>query len=173
MKKKTIAAGLIAGVVGLTLAGIVMADQTTAFSRKARGGRLIRRAIARAIEELNLSEEQQGQIASVVREHSDGLLEATKPLLVSKGYLFNAVHADQFDEQAVREAYRQSAQYGEEMAVLRARMAAEIKGVLTDEQKEILARKKVEMFGKVVKVLDMVHAAAEAWLLEKAPVVEE
>ena len=58
------------------------------------------------------------------------------------------MRAEKFDENALRQAYREVSSAREEVLVLKGRMMQELKGQLRPEQKETLDRMKTERRGK-------------------------
>jgi Spy/CpxP family protein refolding chaperone len=92
---------------------------------------------------LGLSDEQTQQVQGVFANHKAELNAEVDRLKTAKGALFDAVHADTFDEGAVRAAAASVAQVEADLAVSRAKIASEVRSVLTPDQqakaKEMLA----------------------------------
>jgi Spy/CpxP family protein refolding chaperone len=94
-------------------------------------------------QKLGLSAEQTQQVQGVFANHKAELNTEVDRLKTAKTALFEAVHADTFDESAVRAAAANVAQVEADLAVTRAKMASEVRSVLTPDQqakaKEMLA----------------------------------
>jgi len=94
-------------------------------------------------QKLGLSADQTQQVQGILANHKAELNAEFDRLKTAKSALFDAVHADTFDESAVRAAAANVAQVEADLAVSRAKMASEVRGVLTPDQqakaKEMLA----------------------------------
>jgi len=138
MKKKTLwiaAAGVLA--LGLLGAGLVAADAAGGHLGNHEGhfgriGQMIREHIA----ELDLSASQKDQIRTIASEERPGLRESGEAVFTARRDLRAAIHADAFDEGAVRAASQKVAAAEEEFSVKRARMASRIRAVLDPEQRK-------------------------------------
>jgi Spy/CpxP family protein refolding chaperone len=62
--------------------------------------------------------------------------------------MFDAIFAEEFNEEKVREAFRESSEAREDMAVQKAKMIAEIKTILDPEQVELLMERKTQIMEK-------------------------
>ncbi|NIV92360.1 hypothetical protein GWN42_06035, partial [candidate division KSB1 bacterium] len=60
----------------------------------------------------------------------------------------------EFDENEIRNAYRQAAPIKEELLVMGAKMMAEMKAVLTPEQLQLLEERKAERFEEMKNRFD-------------------
>jgi Spy/CpxP family protein refolding chaperone len=94
-------------------------------------------------QKLGLSADQTTQVQGILANHKSELADELTRLKAAKTALFDAVHGDSFDENAVRAAAANVAQVEADMAVSHAKMASEVKAVLTPDQqvkaKEMLA----------------------------------
>jgi Spy/CpxP family protein refolding chaperone len=86
------------------------------------------------LKELNLTSEQQAKVDSIMEQHKGEVRSMDDKVDASRQSLHEAIHNDVFDEQKIREASKSLAADKEEMDVLRGRMFAEIRTVLTPEQ---------------------------------------
>jgi len=92
---------------------------------------------------LGLSDEQTQQVQGIFANHQSELSGQFDRLKTAKSALFDAVHADSFDESAVRAAAANVAQVEADLAVSHAKIASEVRAILTPDQqakaKELLA----------------------------------
>ena len=85
---------------------------------------------------LGLSEEQKEQIKAIFRKHRDETAPLRKEMMSGRRELRNLIRADKPDEAAIREQVKKIAATGGDLAVRRAKMAQEVRAVLTPEQIE-------------------------------------
>jgi len=94
-------------------------------------------------QQLGLSAEQTQQVQGIFANHQAELTAQRSQLKTAHTALFDAIHADTFDENAVRAAAANVAQVEADVAVTRAKMVSEVRNVLTPDQqakaKELLA----------------------------------
>ncbi len=94
--------------------------------------------------QLNLSADQKDKIKAVFTAHKDQLQTQMTQLHQARTTLANAVHADTFDENAIRTAAAALGQAEADGAVLHAQLFGEVKLLLTPDQlakaKELLAQ---------------------------------
>jgi Spy/CpxP family protein refolding chaperone len=94
-------------------------------------------------QKLGLSQDQTQQVQGILANHQTELNGEIDRLKTAKTALFDAIHADSFDESAVRAAAANVAQVEADLAVSRAKIASEVRTVLTPDQqakaKEMLA----------------------------------
>jgi Spy/CpxP family protein refolding chaperone len=98
--------------------------------------------------ELKLTPAQQEEMLNIVsRFERDGeaLYDQARR---ARWKLASVMRAEKFDENALRQAYREVSSAREEVLVLKGRMMQELKGQLRPEQKETLDRMKTERRGK-------------------------
>jgi len=97
-------------------------------------------------QKLGLSDDQTQQVQGVFANHQAELSAAMGRMKTARTALFDAIHADTFDENAVRAASAKVAQAEADLAVSRARITSEVRNVLTPDQqakaKELLANAK-------------------------------
>ena len=92
----------------------------------------------RYLRHLDLSEAQQAQIQGILESHRTGMQARMTAMMDARRALRETIHAETFDEAAVREAHANVAAEAEELAVERARTFADIRPILTPEQLERL-----------------------------------
>jgi len=83
---------------------------------------------------LDLTEQQQDQIKAVMNRHQKEMQELDEKIDAARKSVHEAVRADTFNEQAIRDAQKPLATEMENMAVLRGKIFSEIRPVLTPEQ---------------------------------------
>ncbi len=93
---------------------------------------------ARALADLDLTDEQKSQVKRILRESGPAIEPLVDEILRSKKALFEAVHRAQLDEQAVRDAATAAGRAGTDLAIEKARIVSRVRGVLTAEQQEKL-----------------------------------
>lgn len=135
--------------------------------RSPRGGAgdgLEGRGVQAVLKQLQLSETQKQQVADILAQDR----EAQKDLITQQAQarlaLFNAIHADQFDESAVRAAAQQVAAGEAELAVLRARIVSQVRAILTPEQLSLLAEVREEAQQRLEERLARGAAKAGDWI---------
>ena len=86
------------------------------------------------LEQLNLTAEQRQKIDSIAKLNQEPMKAAITAAKEAREALGRQTQAGPFDEQSVRAACKKAAAAGEEAAVLRAKVAGQIRAVLTSEQ---------------------------------------
>jgi protein CpxP len=98
----------------------------------------------RMFEQLDLTDDQRVQIDQLMTDHRSAMKDRREQMRTHRMEMRDLVHADEFDEAAIRDAAMAIAEAEAEMAVERARLRQEIHKVLTPEQQE----KAAELFQK-------------------------
>lgn len=117
--------------------------------------------------ELNLSAEQKKELFSIFMKYRDTHKEARENVLEIRNQFANMaldMLKEDFDEEKVRQTYRESTTKMEEFVVTGAKMFAEMKAVLTPEQLELLQQKGSEL---LTTMQDHSHARGQmffSWL---------
>ena len=86
------------------------------------------------LKKLDLTKEQQEQVDKIIDQHQSERQALHEKIDASGKNLFQAVHADTFDEQNIRSTSNALAANMEDMAVLKGKIASEIRPILTPEQ---------------------------------------
>ena len=94
--------------------------------------------------ELNLSDSQQSVILSIIEKYEKDREKTLSSLREARRNLWTALQATEVNEERIRDAYRQAVPIREELLVMRARMMAELKTVLTREQRQLLEERKTQ-----------------------------
>jgi protein CpxP len=83
---------------------------------------------------LDLSKEQKDQIKAIFRKHRDEIAPLRKEMVSERRELRNLIQSDKPDEAVLREQAKKIAVTSGNLAVRRAKMAQEVRAVLTPEQ---------------------------------------
>lgn len=92
--------------------------------------------------ELNLTDRQRTELLGIIDKSRDEQEKLRERMREARKDLRIVMQADEFNETALREAFRKSSSVREEAFVLRAKMMNDMRKVLTDEQRAILAEKR-------------------------------
>jgi len=133
--------GLICAVaIGMLATGVACAasGETNATAQRPHEGQGFGGRFMAEFEQLNLTADQSQQIASIVKLNEESMKAAATQWQETREALNRRIQAGPFDEQSVRAACRKAAAAGEEAAVLRAKIAGQIRAVLTSEQQAAL-----------------------------------
>ena len=152
IKSKRIGMGLLFLLITFTVASTVDAGY---FGRKhsmarAGGGLMgLKTLIA-----LDLSDDQELKIMEIIEKYQDQRQSTKNILFDARKTLADALQAEEFNEDAIRNAHRQVSSIREEMLVSRAKMMAEMKTVLTPEQIELLKERRSQRIEKLKNRFD-------------------
>ncbi|HEX2719643.1 MAG TPA: Spy/CpxP family protein refolding chaperone, partial [Candidatus Deferrimicrobium sp.] len=83
---------------------------------------------------LGLSKEQTEQVKAIFRKHRDETAPLRKEMMSGRRELRKLIRSDKPDEAVLREQVKKIAATGGDLAVRRAKMAQEVRAVLTPEQ---------------------------------------
>jgi len=89
---------------------------------------------ARALQHLDLTDTQKDQLKGLVESHRDTMRDRMKAMFEARESLNKAIHAEPYNEQAVRTAAQKVGQLETDMALSRAQMRQQLKSILTPEQ---------------------------------------
>jgi len=98
--------------------------------------------VLKLLVKLDLTDSQKHEAALILAKYRDEGKEKGDALRKAMEALRAASEASVFDEDAVRTAFEGVAAEGEEMAVHGAKLVAELRGILTPEQKAMLEERK-------------------------------
>jgi Spy/CpxP family protein refolding chaperone len=126
---RAVAIGMLAASVVGPASGETDADARRPYAGKGLGGRFMAE-----LEQLNLTADQSRQIASIVELNRESIKAAMTMAKETREALNHRIQAGPFDEQSVRAACQKAAATGEEAAVLRAKVAGQIRATLTGDQ---------------------------------------
>jgi len=88
----------------------------------------------RRLNELKLSDQQQEQVKAIMDSHQSEMQALNEKIDAARKSVHEAINADTFNEQAIRDAHKALAAEMENMAVLRGSIFSEIRPILTPEQ---------------------------------------
>ena len=108
------------------------------------------------LKKLDLSQEQQDQVKAIMDRHQSEKQLLHENIKNTGKALREAVHADTFNEQAIRTASKTLSANKEEMAVFRGKIFAEIRPLLTPEQIEKLSEMRIRHH-KRMKCMEMME----------------
>lgn len=90
--------------------------------------------LTRLVEDLNLSESQKEAVEAIIARYKDGEKSLVEDLRKARQQLFSVIFAEEFNEDNVRQTFQQASSSMEELVVLKAKMIAELRTVLSPEQ---------------------------------------
>lgn len=96
--------------------------------------------------ELKLTPEQQSQILAILEKYDNQRQSLKGNLREARRNLARVLQAEQPDVDEIRNALSQAAPFKEELLVMRVKMMAELKTVLTPEQLQLLKERKSHRF---------------------------
>ena len=121
----------------------------------------------RGLMQLDLSQDQKQTIYDILQKYSDEQQATRISMKEYKKEFFNMTSDNNFDEDKVRQAFKESVPAIEEAFVLRARIKSEVNAVLTPEQLEELQQFRGEKASRRLdkKNNEFRRAMLETWLL--------
>lgn len=114
--------------------------------------------------QLRLSDCQKHDIALLLKQHQAGLRRVIGEVVEARQRLTDAIDADYSDERTVKEISRRVADCEEELALLKAQIEVEIKGLLTAEQQAILQDMKADIVEKIRERVENRLALLDQWI---------
>jgi len=121
----------------------------------------------RALRQLDLSDSQRQAVSDVLKKYATDQNKARDSVQAGRQQMAALMMADEFDEAAIRQTFQESVAVMEEAVVLRARIFAEIKAVLNDDQLARLTelqRIREERMAQRKKEGKSRHAVPDTWL---------
>jgi len=100
-------------------------------------------------QQLNLSDPQQEKVKAVMDSHQAEMQALDEKIDAARKSVHDAVHADIYNEAAIRDAHKTLAAEMEDMAVVRGKIFTEIRPLLTPEQVTQLKEMKGRGHGKM------------------------
>ena len=117
----------------------------------------------RQLFKLDLSDEQKAQVKAVLDKYQPEREALRGKVREARQGFRAAVEIDQFNETEVRQAFQEMVPLLEERAVLQAKIASELRSILTEEQRDRLAEKKAERAHKRQERRKFRQAFVETW----------
>ena len=99
--------------------------------------------------QLNLSDAQKSQILGIIEKYENEKESLKRSLREARENCARALETEPFNEAEVRNALRQSAPIKEELLVMRLKMMAELKTVLTPEQRQLFENLRGKRFNRL------------------------
>ncbi len=136
-------------VLVVMLAGAVVTTAGVFPGHHRRGTRGFRLPGLKTFIELNLSDSQKSQVLNILEKYQRERQDTLDSLLEARKHLSTVTHAEEFNEDDVRKAYRKISSMEEELFVLRAKMMAELRAALNPEQIELLRERRAQRIQKM------------------------
>ncbi|MBW2011748.1 MAG: Spy/CpxP family protein refolding chaperone [Deltaproteobacteria bacterium] len=118
----------------------------------------------RTLMQLDLTDTQKAEVRTIIDKYREQRQNMELQLSEPKEQLQLAIHAENFSEENVRQAHQNVSSIMEEMVVLRAKLMAELKPVLTADQLKVLEEKRAESPEKRQKRRQFYQTMMDAWL---------
>ena len=117
--------------------------------------------IEHVAQRLDLSDEQRDQIRDILLSHKDELQAELQAVRDARSAQFDAIHADTFNEAAIRAAAAEVGTAEAELAVTRGVIVSEVRQVLTPEQQAEAAKLRQDARSFVDSLVEMIRARFE------------
>jgi len=144
---------LAAGVGGTAGAAQAAADS--------EGPGLIGTIVMGRIASLHLTDQQKAELKGVLKAHGPTLRPLIRQYVSERRALRALMGAEQTDEAAIRAQFAKAAAIGSELAVERARLTREFRGILTPEQVSRIRKMQEKRVARVDRFLARVAGAVE------------
>jgi len=136
-------------ILVVMLAGAVATTAGVFPGHHRRGTRGFRLPGLKTFIELNLSDSQKSQVLNILEKYQRERQDTLDSLLEARKHLSTVTHAEEFNEDDVRKAYRKVSSIEEEVFVSRAKMMAELRAGLNPEQIELLRELRAQRIQKM------------------------
>jgi Spy/CpxP family protein refolding chaperone len=146
--------------------GVYALDSAPPVPGKTHGGH--GRGFLKVLTQLNLTDSQKQDIANTLKQHREEIRDLRSKMFDTKKALLDAVTANEFSEEAVRGAARQTAGIEEQFAVLRAKLFDEIRKLLTLEQQETLTQLKADFASRMQAWRERRMSRMDQWIDENS-----
>ena len=141
-------------ITSIAVAAILVTGGLFAAERTAAG--TVRGRIAERLAGFVITEEQKAQAKAILREHRATAEPLIKSFVAERRVLRDLTHAEKVDEAAIRVQVEKVAKVGADLAVERAKIAHEMRGVLTPEQIQQLGEMREDVEARIDQFLDHV-----------------
>jgi Spy/CpxP family protein refolding chaperone len=122
------------------------------------------RELKKEFRSLDVSDTQKAQMKDIMKSHRAELRAANDRVFAAREAVADAVHQDTVDEALIRQKVQESAKAQADAAVLRARVHAEVRGVLTPEQRQKADGIRTTIQGAIRELRTAVRAFLDAVL---------
>jgi Spy/CpxP family protein refolding chaperone len=150
--------------IGTSFAG----PQGSGYEGAGKNGSRGERGFLKMIEMLALNADQEKQIAFILGTHRNEIGKTAADVMAARLGLREAISADVYSEDAVRQAAQRVSEQVVRAAVLRARIMNEVKPVLTVEQRDQLKMFAGRRAGKMKGFVDARLADLDEWIAAHA-----
>jgi Spy/CpxP family protein refolding chaperone len=133
----------------LMILGVAFGAQAGPFGPGHRGHGMSAFDGLKALLELKLTDGQQTALMTVMNKYQDQMENLRGDMKEAGSGVRAVLQAPVFDEQEARKAFRAASAVREDQFVLRAKMFAEMKGLLTPEQLELLKERRAQRFERL------------------------
>jgi Spy/CpxP family protein refolding chaperone len=103
----------------------------------------------KAFLQLKLSDSQQVHMMNILNKYETDRESLRNSMMEARKNLSAILHAEKFNNEHARKAFRDASAVREEMFVLKAKMMAELKEVLTPEQQEFLKDRRAQRMKRI------------------------
>lgn len=118
----------------------------------------------RMLMQLDLTDAQKAEVRTIINKYREQRKNMNLQLPEAKEQLRSAIHAKDFNEENVRQAHQKLSSIMEELVVLRAKIMAELKPVLTADQLKVLEEKRAEASEKMKERRQLRQTMMDVWL---------
>jgi Spy/CpxP family protein refolding chaperone len=115
----------------------------------------------KAFLQLKLSDSQQVHMMNILNKYETDRESLRNSIMEVRKNLSAILHAEKFNNEHARKAFREASAVREEMFVLKAKMMAELRAVLTPEQREFLKDRRAHR-------MERIRHRFDTWLENKA-----
>jgi Spy/CpxP family protein refolding chaperone len=159
-------------ILALVVLGTLAFVGNDAMARGPRHGRMagdgpgMGFGLIRMLDRMDLSQDQERQIAAILKSHRDEIAKVTATAAEAGSALEKAMNAPDYGEDSVKEAARTIAAQHERMILLRAKIMSEVRSVLTPDQNERIQRFAAQRSGRFQGGAECRLAAMDRWIAE-------
>lgn len=114
--------------------------------------------------ELDLSDSQKAAVRNIVGKYREQGEPIRDQLLEAKENTRDVVEAEPFDEENVRQAFKEILPLLEEAMVLKTKCMVELRSILNPDQLELLKEKRAEVAEKMKKGMRFRESMIDTWL---------
>ncbi|MCX6348171.1 MAG: periplasmic heavy metal sensor [Candidatus Aureabacteria bacterium] len=153
-------------IVALVLAAIMISGGAVGYGVTMGKGLGLAKAgrLSSIISGLNMTGEQKGRIALVLAANREKNRPALIEYIQARRNLFEAIHAEPYDESAIRSACRTVAGLEEDLAIRRAELAGKLKAELTPEQREKVSQVRETVRVRIAEKAELAFGALDEWV---------
>ena len=117
-----------------------------------------------ALVDLKATPEQRAQIATILKGYRPEAQPLVDKAIAARKAVAGKLHAEPYDEAAVRQAVRDAAAVAEDLAVLHGRVIQDVRAVLTPDQREVLKKLRGDVTGELEGRVGLVRKLVNLWI---------